>query len=187
MVPIPELWLPILLSGAGVFVVSSVIHMMLPYHRSDFSGVPQEDKVQDALRGFDIPPGDYVIPYAANGQEMASESYKERVNKGPVLFFTMLTPGMPNMGPQLIQWFVYSLIIGVFAAYLTGRTLAPGEDYLTVFRFAGTVTFVAYSLGLWQNSIWYKRKWSTTMKSTFDGLVYAAVTGGFFGWLWPGA
>lgn len=37
-----------------------------------------------------------------------------------------------------------------------------------------------------QNSIWYSRKWSSTLKSMFDGLVYGLLTAGVFGWLWPG-
>lgn len=41
------------------------------------------------------------------------------------------------------------------------------------------------ALALLQNSIWYKRKWSSTLKSMADGLVYALVTAGTFGWLWP--
>jgi hypothetical protein len=34
-------------------------------------------------------------------------------------------------------------------------------------------------------SIWYRRAWSTTIKSTIDGLIYGALTAGVFGWLWP--
>ena len=40
-------------------------------------------------------------------------------------------------------------------------------------------------LALWQISIWYHRSWATTIRSTIDGLIYAALTAGFFGWLWP--
>ena len=91
------------------------------------------------------------------------------------------------MGSSLAQWFVYCLIVGVFAAYITGRALEPGAHYLSVFRFAGATAFVGYSLALMQNSIWYKKNWSTTLKSMFDGLIYALFTAGVFGWLWPAA
>ncbi|MBW2258413.1 MAG: hypothetical protein JRI25_27990 [Deltaproteobacteria bacterium] len=76
-------------------------------------------------------------------------------------------------------------LLGIFAAYVAGRALEPGAHYLAVFRFAGCMAFVGYALALWQNSIWYKRAWSTTLKSSFDGLVYALLTAGTFGWLWP--
>ncbi len=100
-------------------------------------------------------------------------------------FLTMMESGPPTMTMSLILWFAYSLVVGVIAAYLAGRALGPGADYMAVFRFAGTVAFVAYSLSLPQNSIWYKRNWSATLKSMFDGLVYGLFTGGIFGWLWP--
>jgi hypothetical protein len=54
-----------------------------------------------------------------------------------------------------------------------------------VFRFAGATAFVGYGLALWQHSIWYKLAWSTTLKSNVDSLIYALLTGGAFGWLWP--
>jgi hypothetical protein len=38
---------------------------------------------------------------------------------------------------------------------------------------------------LLQGSIWAWRRWSTTLKGVFDGLVYALLTAGVFGWLWP--
>ena len=83
------------------------------------------------------------------------------------------------------MWFVYSLIVGVFAGYVTGRAVHPGANYLDVFRFVGATSFMGYGLALMQNSIWYWKKWSTTLKSMFDALIYALLTAGVFGWLWP--
>lgn len=42
----------------------------------------------------------------------------------------------------------------------------------------------AYAVGLSQNSIWFHRPWSNTLKHTLDGLIYGCLTGGAFGWLW---
>ena len=67
----------------------------------------------------------------------------------------------------------------------TARWHGAGESYLHVFRFAGVTAFAGYSLGGWQESIWYQRKLSTTIKNTIDGLIYALFTAGVFGWLWP--
>jgi hypothetical protein len=185
MVSVISLWLPILLSAVIVFVVSSIIHMVLPYHRKDFGKVPAEDDVTDALRKFDIPPGEYVIPHAGSSKEMGSPEFKEKLTKGPVAMMTVMESGPPSMGKNLVQWFVYCIVVGIFAAYIAGRALEPGAHYLSVFRFAGCTAFVGYAVALWQNSIWYKRAWSTTLKSTFDGLVYGLLTAGTFGWLWP--
>ncbi|MGD2045328.1 MAG: hypothetical protein PVJ80_13445 [Gemmatimonadota bacterium] len=186
IVPIGTLWLPILVAGAIVFVVSSIIHMLLPYHRNDFWKVPGEDGVMEALRPFDVPPGDYVLPHAASPDAMRSEEFRAKVERGPTWFITVVTPStFFNMVPQFVQWFVYTLLVGIVAAYLGGRMLGPGADYLEVFRVTGTVAFASYSMALMQSSIWYKQRWSTTLKSMFDGLIYAALTGGVFGWLWP--
>lgn len=188
MVSILSLWAPILLAAVLVFVVSSIIHMFLTYHNSDNSEVGDEDGVMDALRGFNIPPGDYVLPYAEGMEGLKSDAFREKADKGPVAFFTVLPPGaMFNMGKSLTQWFLYSILVGVIAAYLGGRMLDPGEDYLSVFRVTGTVAFCCYALAHPQRSIWFHQKWSTSLKSMFDGLVYAAVTAGAFGWLWPAA
>jgi hypothetical protein len=186
MTSIPSLWLPIVLSGVLVFVASSIIHMFLTYHKNDFSKVPDEDAAMDALRPLNIPPGDYVLPYAGGMEAMKSEEFRAKVEKGPVAFFTVMEPGsMFNMGPQLAQWFVYCLVVAVFAAYVGGRVLGAGAEYLDVFRITGTVAFACYAMGMPQRSIWYKQNWMTTLRSMFDGLVYASITAGAFGWLWP--
>ena len=186
MVSLMSLWLPILLSAVLVFVVSSLIHMLLKYHNTDFGKVPNEDQVMDALRPFGIAPGDYVIPYAGSTDAMKTPEFIEKMTKGPVAFVTVLENGPPAMGKSLVQWFVYCLVIGAFSAFVAGHALAPGEDYRVVFHYVGTVAFAGYALALFQNSIWYKRNWATTLKSVFDGLLYALVTAGTFGWLWPG-
>lgn len=187
MVSIISLWLPIILSAVAVFIVSSVLHMLFTYHNTDFKKVPSEDQVMDDLRKANIPPGDYMIPHSADNKERNTQEYKDKMNKGPVVVLTMFPPGEMGMGSSLALWFVYSLIVGVFAAYIAGNALIPGANYLSVFRFAGCTAFVGYSLALMQNSIWYKKSWSSTFKSMFDGLIYALVTAGVFGWLWPAA
>lgn len=185
MVSLTSLVIPIILSAVIVFVVSSIIHMVLPYHRNDFGKLPKEDDVQEALRRFNIAPGDYVLPYAGSPEGMKNPQFIERVKKGPVLFMTVSPSGTPSMTTNLVLWFLYSVIVSLFAGYIASRAVGPGADYLEVFRFVGTSAFMGYSLGLLQNSIWYRRNWGATMRSVFDGLVYALLTAGTFGWLWP--
>jgi hypothetical protein len=180
------LWLPILLSAAFVFVISSLIHMMLQYHKNDFKKLPNEDAVMDALRKFDIPKGDYVMPYAGTMKAMSSAEYVEKQNKGPVAVMTFIKCGKPGMAKSLILWFLYSLVVSVFAAYICDRAVGgPGAHYLKVFRFVGASAFMGYAFALCQNSIWYARNWGATIRSMFDGFIYALVTAGVFGWLWP--
>jgi hypothetical protein len=185
MTGLTALWLPILLSSVFVFLVSSILHMALPWHKGDYAKVPNEDKVRDALRGLAIPPGEYMMPHCGSSQEMKSPEFTEKLKQGPVLMMTVLPSGPFNMTPSLVQWFLYSVVIGIFAAYVAGRALPAGADYLSVFRFAGVTAFVAYSMGLTQASIWNGRAWGTTMKFLIDGLIYGLITAGTFGWLWP--
>ncbi len=185
MVPLISLWLPVLLSAVFVFIVSSIIHMFLPYHRTDFGKIPSEDEVMDALRKFNIPPGDYVLPYAGSTEVMNSPEFKEKADKGPAAFMTVLKGSQSSMAGNLIQWFLYCVLVGIFTGYVTGLALGPGAEYIMVFRIAGTIALAGFSLALLQNSIWYKRNWIATLKSMFDGLIYALVTAGTMGWLWP--
>lgn len=116
---------------------------------------------------------------------MKTPEFLEKLRQGPVMVFTVMPGGPMSMGRNLVQWFLYSVVIGIFAAYVAGRALPPGSAYLQVFRFAGTAAFLCYAVALWQMSIWYRRSWLLTVKATIDGLIYALLTAGVFGWLWP--
>ena len=89
------------------------------------------------------------------------------------------------MGSALIQWFLFCVVVGIFAGYVAGIKVAPGADYMEVFRFTSVVAFCSYTLAEWSHTIWYKHGMGATIKSTIDGLIYSLVTGGTFGWLWP--
>jgi hypothetical protein len=187
MVPILSLWLPIVVATVLVFVASSIIHMVLKYHANDYGPLPGgEAAAADALRG--TPPGQYVIPYAGGMKEMGEPDYIERAKRGPIAMITIAKPsgsGGLGMGRSLILWFVFALIVSVFAAYLAGRALDFGAESKAVFRFAGTAAFLAYGVGTWSESIWFGRPWSTTLKNTIDAVIVETVTAGTFGWLWP--
>ena len=184
MVAISELWLPILLAAVVVFVVSSVIHMFLGYHKNDMGPVPNEDATMDALRALNIPPGEYLVPKAWSMAQMKSPEYKAKFERGPVVLLNVVDARLA-MGKNLAQWFIYLLIVGFCCAYIASRELMHGAPYLSVFRLVGFSAFMAYALALPQASIWYHHGWRATLITMFDGLVFAALTGGVFGWLWP--
>jgi hypothetical protein len=185
MTELSALWLPIVLSAVFVFVVSSILHMATPWHRNDFPALPDEAAFRAAVGPLGIPPGDYLVPRAASPAEMRSPEFAERLSQGPVVLLTVMPNGPWTMGSNLVMWFLYSLVVSLFAGYVASRALPPGAEYMAVFRFAATTAFLGYSAALWQMSIWWKRAWSLTAKSTVDGLLYALVTAGAFGWLWP--
>jgi hypothetical protein len=185
VVAIISLWLPILVSAVIVFIASSVIHMYLGWHNNDHPKLPAEDRVMDSLRPLAIPPGDYMVPRPTGPKDLRSPEFLEKLNKGPVLVLTVLPNGPVSMGRNLLLWFIYSLIVSLFSAYIAGRSLSVGADYLRVFQMAGATAFIGYALALWQLSIWYGRSWWLTVKASLDGLIYALLTAGTFGWLWP--
>ena len=184
MVPLTALLLPILLSAVIVFVASSIIHMVLPYHRSDYQPLPEEDNLLPALRAAGLEPGVYHFPFCTH-KDMKSPAVQEKFKQGPVGMLTVFPSGPVAMPKFLGMWFAYGLLIGLFVAYLTGHTVAPGAHYLAVFRVAGTAAFLAYGLGPLVNGIWKGQPWSVTLKEAFDGLIYSLLTAGTFGWLWP--
>ncbi len=186
MLSIFALWLPIVVSAMAVFAASSIMHTVLTYHDSDFHRLPAEDEILAALQPFNIPPGQYALPHAGSHKNFKDPEFQHKLARGPVAFMTVMSADF-KMGKSLLLWFLYCLLISVFSAYITSRALLPAKpaEYLEVFRFAGTAAFGGYALALLQNSIWYKRAWSTTFKAVADGLVYALLTAGVFGWLWP--
>jgi len=183
-VPLAALWLPIVLSAVIVFVASSIIHMVLPYHRSDYKQLPDEDKFVATLRPSKLARGLYVFPFCTH-KNMKSPEVLEKFNEGPVGFITVVPNGPPAMPKFLGQWFVFCLVVAFFVAYLTGHTVAAGTHYLAVFRVAGTAAFLAYGLGHLSDGIWKGQLWGNTAKEVIDGLIYGLLTAGTFGWLWP--
>ncbi|SRR6266567_2980972 len=185
MIGLETLWLPILLSSVIVFVVSSIIHTVLPWHKNDYLKVPNEDKTMEVLRPLAIPPGDYMIPRPSGHEEMRSPEFAEKIKKGPVMVVTVMPNGPFPMTRNLVLWFLYCAVVGIFAAYVAGRELPAGAPALRVVQFVGVVAFIGYSVALWQMSIWYQRAWGTTIKATVDGLIYSLLTAATFAWLWP--
>jgi hypothetical protein len=185
MTPLHALWLPILLSSVIVFVVSSIIHMLTPWHHGDYPKVPNEDRVMDTLRPLGIPPGDYMMPRPATREELRAPAYLEKLKKGPVMIFTVLPAGRTSMARNLVQWFLYSVVIGAFSAYAAGRALPAGAGSRAVMRLVGVSAFLGYAVALWQMSIWWGRAWGTTIRATVDGFIYALATAATFAWLWP--
>jgi hypothetical protein len=185
MVSFTALWMPIVVATVLVFVVSAVLHMVFKYHDSDWSRFPDEDAALAALRALNVPPGEYCAPRPTGSNGMKDPSFLAKMKSGPIVIMNLRAGGDVGMGRMMGQWFAYLLIVSALVAYLASHTLQAGDDYLKVFRVAGFTAFMAYAYGQPIEGIWYSRKWSSVGKNMFDGLVYALLTGGAFGWLWP--
>lgn len=185
MTSLTSLWLPILLSAVAVFIVSSIVHMVLPHHHNDFAKLPAEDEVMRALAPSSAARGTYMFPYAGSMAAMKDPAWIEKRNRGPAGILT-ITPGGMNIGKNLVAWFIYSIVISLFAAYIASRALRPGAEGGEVLRFTSATAFFCYGVGMAHESVWFSRRWSVTFKYLFDALLYAFATGAVFVWLWPG-
>ncbi|MHC4099923.1 MAG: hypothetical protein ACYS15_10120 [Planctomycetota bacterium] len=184
-VSVVDLWLPILLSAVGVFIAAFLAHMVVPHHKGDWGKVPDEDGFLEAVRSRSIAAGQYMFPFC-DMSDMKDEEKKKRYAAGPHGVM-VVWPGMPNMGKNLVLTFIFYLVVGFCVAYV--GTLAfrghPSLDYMQVFRVTGTVAILSYCLGGIPGTIWFGHSWRSQIMYIIDGVVYALITAGFFGWLWP--
>lgn len=185
MISLTQLWLPILLSAVGVFIASSILHMVLKFwHFPDYRGFSNEEEVGEAMRRGDPSPGMYLLPHC-NMEDMNKDETREKFERGPVAFLILRANGMPSLGASLGQWFAFCLVVSLFAGYLAGATLGAGSNASQVFRVAGTAAFMAYGFSSLPAGIWWGQPWTSVAKDVVDGVIYALVTGGMFAWLWP--
>jgi hypothetical protein len=185
MTVLAELWMPILLSAVIVFAVSSLIHMVTPWHAGDYRKMPDQEKARTAIGSLSLPAGDYTLPRPDSMKAMNSPEFIAKIKEGPRMVATVLPNGPTNMGKMMVLWFLYSVAIGFCSGYIARSALGTGAPYLPVFHIVAGSAFLGYSGALCQMSIWYGRSWVTTIKTMIDGLIYALLTAGTFGWLWP--
>ena len=111
----------------------------------------------------------------------------EKFNQGPVGFLTVMPNGPINMGKSLTQWFIFSIVMGIFTGYVAGLALGPGANGMMVFRITAAIAVLGYAVSNIPDSIWKGVTWDITAKFVFDGVVYGLVTALAFCWLWPAA
>ena len=180
------LWLPILATSAALFVVSAIIWMAMPHHKSDFKGVKDEDGFMDAVRKFvGVEPGYYYFPFV-KWEQAAQEEYRAKLKAGPVGILRVRDPqAVLNMRSSLIKSFVQFLATSTIIALLVSAVVDPGAEFGIVFHTTGLAAFLAYGLIGVQDSIWFGLPGRVALKYAMDGVLYAVVTGVVFAWLWP--
>ena len=185
MVPVADLLLPIFVSAIAVFVVSSIVWMVLPYHRTDWKRVKNEDAFLDAVRGQQLAAGMYMFPGCTPADVKTPEG-KARFEKGP--WGTVLVlPGKPNMGSALPRWLGFLLLVSTAVAFLCGHFVPKGGNVHAVFHQAAAAAAIVYGGAPIPGWIWEGKPGSYVLKGVFDGLLYAATTAAVFSWLWPHA
>ena len=132
---IMSLWLPIVASAALVWFASAVIWMAMPWHKSDYAAVPDEEAARAALKG--IAPGNYMLPHCIDPKDIEKPDLRRKFEEGPLAFITVAPNGVPKMAGKLVSSFAYNLLVAVLCAYMISRTIGATSDYLAVFRVAG--------------------------------------------------
>ena len=185
MVTMMQLWLPILVAAIAVFVVSSLFHMVLRFwHAADMRGFDNEAEIAAAIRNGNPPPGIYGIPFCTMS-DMNKPETQEKFARGPVGMVVLRRSGTLNMSANLLQWFLFCLLVAYFCAYLGVATLLSGTPEAQVFRVLGTAGVMASAIGVIPTGIWSGHPWKVVVKAVVDGTIYGLVIGAVFAWFWP--
>jgi len=184
MLSVWQVWLPILGSAIGVFVASSIVHMVLKWHNSDYKKLANEDEARAVLRS--AAPGMYFVPHCADMKEMQKPENIQKFVDGPVAMITIRPSGKPSMGKPLLHWFLLNLFVSVIAGYVATKMVVPGASFLAACRPIATITFMSYAAGSISSGIWAGRSWPSVTKELLDAVIYAVVAACIFAWLWPG-
>jgi len=178
-----SLWIPILVSGIALFFASWMAWMLLPHHKSEWKGLPNEQAVMDAMKSAGVGAGQYMFPFCAKNADWKSESFKARMKAGPNGHL-VVWPGPCNMSKNMFCTWLFFTVACFVIAYLTTLALKPGDDFMTVFRFVGTAGILTYGTANILNGIWFGRR---MIGDIADGIAYGLITGWIFAWLWPAA
>lgn len=187
MTPLATLWLPILVAAVLVFIASTLLHTVIPWHQKDLAPLPDEEAVRRALGPLAIPPGDYTVPACRSMAESQSPEFLAKLTEGPVVTMTVRPNGIYRMGPPIVQHLILTLIVAATVGCIAAAALAPGAGRQAVWHLTGVTTFLAWAAATWPESIWFGRRWSTTLKSTIDAVIYGLLSAWAFGYFWPGA
>ena len=188
VVSLGALWLPVLLAAVLSFAGSAIVWTVLHYHDGDWKLVPDEGAFLEALRKAGLATGQYMFPHMdpkAADKKAQQKVWEERCAQGPVGVVFLGKPGRLNMGKTMGQMVLYFLVVSFFIAYIASHALPHGAAYLKVFQVVGATAFVAYGSAQFVDSIWFYRSWRSTWLNVLDALIYACLTAGTFGWLWP--
>lgn len=181
---VAELWQPILLSAALVFIWSAITWTVLPHHNAEWKGLPAADAVRDAIKSAGFAPGLYMFPWWDDPKVRRSPEAMAKVAEGPSGMVTIMKPGPMSMGAMMTKSLLGNIVVSVFTAYVVYHALFAGAaatpSYGAVFRIAGCVTFMAYAFGTLPDSIWFSKPWKSWIYVALDSVVYALLVGGTF-------
>jgi hypothetical protein len=176
-----DLWLPILLSAAAVWIVSALVWMVLPFHAKDYVGLPNEAAVMGQLRSDGVRPGSYAFPYATRA-ECKDPEYVRRWKEGPSGWMVVMGP--MRMGRNMALTFLVYLVVSVLVGYLASEAIPATAGFMDVFQITGTAGILAYCFSALPNAIWFGHSTPSMVSNFIDGVLYGLTTGLVFALLW---
>lgn len=179
-----NLWLPILLSAAAVFVLSSLMWMVLPFHKGDFQKLGAEPEFHALLRQHRPGTGRYMVGFGDCG---GGGGPRTPIDPDVPRALLLVQHGPLSMGRSLGAWGVHLVVVSVLVAYAGSLALGAGAAAMPVFRMTSLAALLAYGGGVVPKSIWDGVPWKSVPVALFDAAVYAAATGAIFAWRWPAA
>ena len=88
----------------------------------------------DTETSLNIPPGEYMAPRPASNEDMRSESFKEKMNRGPIFQINLMKPGPISLGRPLALWFIYLLVVAFVVAHVTAIAVGSATDTKVIFH-----------------------------------------------------
>ncbi|RMD91714.1 MAG: hypothetical protein D6814_17875 [Calditrichaeota bacterium] len=182
---VKKIFLAGLLAGLGVFVWSSISHIVLPIGEAGIRYLPNESAVVSTLRENLSESGFYFFPgmqidktLSAEQQQAAQKAWQEKYRQGPVGILVYHPAGMePFSITQLLLELLFDIFAAWVAAYLLSNTLG------TAMGFWRRVLFVAL-LGLFASFVidfsywnWYGFPTSFTLAALSDQVIGWGVAG----------
>ncbi|HYE03098.1 MAG TPA: hypothetical protein VD963_07665 [Phycisphaerales bacterium] len=210
-----HLWLPILLSGVGVWIASALAWMAIGHHKKDREAIPSEREFMDTITRLNIRPGNYGFPDFCQHGKLSPEERKKAMK---ALYDThpqgLLRVWAPtNMGANMLITFLFYLVTSAVIAYLgwaalphggsvalgagpgitgaegvrgvTGAGGAGNAMFWKVFQVLGTAGILAYCFASFPGDLWFQKKRRAMVMDWIDGIVFGLITGAIFAWLWP--
>jgi hypothetical protein len=183
-----HLWLPIVVSGAAVWVASCLAWMVVGHHKKDWKQIPSEGAFIDAVKQLGIGPGSYGFPEFRACEGLSQEQKKakwEEMQENPMGLLRVWGP--IRMGRSMVLTLLVYVVASVLIAYLAWNALphAGGGGFGTVMRVVGTAGVLTYCIASLPNDIWFQRSLREVVTSLIDGVMLGLITGAVFGWLWP--
>lgn len=181
-----HLWIPILVSAAAVWFASALAWMAVGHHKNDNLALPNEKEFIETVKGWGLPPGEYMFPDFRRCQGMSKQEKQalyETMQKSPMGMLRVWGP--MNMGGNMLWTFVVFLVVSVLVGYLGWAALPRGASFGQVFQVLGTAGVLAHCFGGLPGDIWFQRSKRGMVTCFIDGIVFGLITGAVFAWLWP--